>query len=99
MPIGAARLAEPDPGVSADATVLAAGAVTIVVLLVARVGWQAFRLASASAYRGGIPAEPGPWSRLTGWLASAGAPATMTAGVRLALEPGRGRAPLMRHVR
>jgi hypothetical protein len=91
MPIGAARLAEPDPGVSADAAVLAAGAAAIVALLVARVAWQAWRLALASAYRGGTPAEPGPWPRLTAWLASAGAPATMAAGVRLALEPGRGR--------
>jgi hypothetical protein len=41
MPIGAARLAEPDPGVSADWLVLSAGAVIIVVLLVARAAWPA----------------------------------------------------------
>ena len=46
MPIGAARLAEPDPGVSADAMVLAAGAAAIVVLLVARAAWPAWRLTS-----------------------------------------------------
>ena len=91
MPIGAARLAEPAPGVSADPAVLAAGAAAIVVLLVARVAWQAWRLASARAYRSATPAVPGPWPRLTGWLASAGAPVTAAAGVRLALEPGRGR--------
>ena len=51
MPIGAARLAEPDPGVSADALVLAAGAAAIVVLLVAWVAWPAWRLASAGARR------------------------------------------------
>ncbi len=55
MPIGAARLAEPDPGVSADATVLAVGAATIVVLLVARVAWQAWRWC---ARKGG---NPGPF--------------------------------------
>jgi FtsX-like permease family len=91
MPIGAARLAEPDPGVNADATVLAAGAAAIVVLLVARVAWQAWCLASAEVGGSGARAAPGRWPRLTGWLASVGAPATMTAGVRLALEPGRGR--------
>ena len=46
MPIGAARLAEPDPGVSADALVLAAGAAAIVVLLVAWAAWPAWRLTS-----------------------------------------------------
>src|SRR5215831_2066157 len=91
MPIGAARLAEPDPGMRADGTVLAVGAVAIVVLLVAGVAWQAWRLASAGARGSGVPGAPGPWPRLTGWLASAGAPVTAAAGVRLALEPGRGR--------
>ena len=47
MPIGPARLAEPDPGLSADVTVLAAGFAAIVVLLLARVAWPAWRLASA----------------------------------------------------
>ena len=91
MPIGAARLAEPDPGVSADAVVLAAGAAAIVVLLVARAAWPAWRLASAGARVSGTPAAPGPQLRLTAWLAGAGLPVTAAAGVRLALEPGRGR--------
>jgi hypothetical protein len=90
MPIGTARLAEPDPGVSVDAAVLAAGAVVIVVLAVARVARSAWRLASgddggpAAAARAGRP-------RVAGWLAGAGAPVTAAAGVRLALDPGRGR--------
>ena len=90
MPIGAARLAEPDPGVSADATVLAAGAAATVVLLAAQAAWPAWRLASAGAPRSRTPAAPHPWP-FTAWLARAGAPVTMTAGVRIALEPGRGR--------
>ena len=45
MPIGAARLAEPDPGVSADWLVLALGAVAIVRVVVARAAWPAWRLA------------------------------------------------------
>ncbi len=90
MPIGTARLAEPAPGISIDTAVLAAGAIAIPGLLVARAAWPAWRLASAQ----------GPDSRATaasrrpllaGWLAGAGAPVTMTTGVRLALEPGQGR--------
>ena len=92
MPIGAARLAEPDPGVSADWLVLSAGAAIIVVLLVARTLWPAWRLASV---RGTAAREAaagaGRRSRLAGWLAGAGAPVTMTAGARLAMEPGGGR--------
>jgi hypothetical protein len=92
MPIGAARLAEPDPGVSADATVLAAGAAAIVVLLVAWAVWPAWRLARGSAQVNGTLAAPGLRPRLTAWLAAAGVPVIAAAGVRLALEPGRGRA-------
>jgi len=91
MPIGPARLAEPDPGVSADAIVLAAGTAALVVLLVARAAWPAWRLASAGARVSGTPGAPGPQLRLTAWLAGAGLPVTAAAGVRLALEPGRGR--------
>src|ERR1700722_11861452 len=92
MPIGAARLAEPDPGVSADWLVLCAGAVIIVVLLAARTLWPAWRLASVrgTAEREG-GAGPARRSRVGGWLAGAGAPVTMTTGAMLATEPGRGR--------
>ena len=91
MPIGAARLAEPDPGVSADALVLAAGAAAIVVLLVARAAWPAWRNTSMGTRRDSTPAAPGRWPRLAAWLAGASVPVTAAAGVRLALEPGRGR--------
>jgi hypothetical protein len=91
MPIGAAALAEPAPGVSADVTVLAAGAAAIVVLLVMRMAWPALRLASAAARRSGRPAATGPRSRWTARPASVAAPVTAAVGVRLALDPGRGR--------
>jgi len=71
--------------------VLAAGAAAIVVLLVVWAAWPAWRLASAGARVSGTPAAPGPQLRLTAWLAGAGLPVTAAAGVRLALEPGRGR--------
>lgn len=92
MPIGTARLAEPDPGFSADWLVLLLGAAAIVVLLVARSLWPAGRLASVRGIAGRDEAAGAgrrPW--LAGWLATAGAPVTMVAGVRLAAQPGRGR--------
>ena len=92
MPIGTARLAEPDPGVSIDATVLAPGAVAIVVLLVVGTAWPAWRFASARPAVGEEGTWPGTWSRLGTWLARAGAPVTATLGVRFALDRGGGRA-------
>lgn len=88
MPIGPARLAEPDPGVSANTAVLAAGFAAIVALLLARVAWPAWRQASA------LPSAEqvqGRRSRAGEWLARSGAPVTAVTGVRLAFDPGRGR--------
>src|SRR5689334_3824195 len=92
MPIGLARLAEPDAGISVAGTVLATGAVAIVVLLLAWTAWPAWRLASArAAGRGNAPSRPGGHSRLADSLATAGAPVTVTTGARFALDPGAGR--------
>jgi hypothetical protein len=93
MPIGAAALAEPDPGVSADAAVLTAGAAAIVVLLVARVAWPARRQASAGVRLTGAPTATGPRSRLTAWPAAVGAPVSAAAGIRLALDRAAGAPP------
>ena len=93
MPIGLARLAEPDPGISVAGTLLAIGAVAIVVLLLAWTAWPAWRLASArAAGRANLPSRPGGHSRLAQSLADAGAPVTVTTGARFALDPGNGRA-------
>jgi hypothetical protein len=93
MPIGAARLAEPDPGFSADWLVLPAGAAAIVVLVLARAAWPAWRLARSreAGWTGTAAPAPVRRSRAAGWLGGLGAPVTMTAGLRLAVEPGRGR--------
>jgi hypothetical protein len=93
MPVGAARLAEPDPGISVDWAVLLPGVAAIVVLLVACSVWPAWRLSALRAASGTavVAGAPGPGSRLASWLAGHGAPVAVTAGVRLALEPGRGR--------
>ena len=52
MPIGPARLAEPHPGLNADVPVLTAGFAAIVILLLARVAWPAWRLAGRRPARG-----------------------------------------------
>ena len=93
MPIGAARLAEPSPGVSADMTVLAAGAAMITVLMLVRTAWPAWRLASAG-HAGALDPAATRRSPAARWLAGAGAPLTAVTGVRLALEPGRGRSAM-----
>ncbi len=92
MPIGPARLAEPDPGLNVNVPVLAAGAAATVILLVAGATWPAWRLASArhSAERDAAGA-PGRRSQAAEWLARSGAPVTAVSGMRLALNPGRGR--------
>ena len=96
-PIGVARLAEPDPGISVAGRVLAAGAVAIVAVLVAWVAWPAWRLALArAAAPGDAPWQPGGHSRLAAGLAQAGAPVTAITGARFALDPGtrRGAVPV-----
>jgi ABC-type antimicrobial peptide transport system permease subunit len=93
MPIGPARTAEPHPGLSVDVPVLAAGFAATVILLLARVAWPAWRLASArhTAERDAAGA-PGRRSQAAERLARAGAPVSAVTGVRLAFDPGRGRA-------
>jgi hypothetical protein len=90
-PIGPARLAEPDPGVSVNAGVLAAGAAAIVVLLAARVAVTAWRQAGARpAADVDEPLRHRP--RLVERLSFAGAPLAAVTGIRFALDPGTGRA-------
>jgi hypothetical protein len=89
MPVGTARIAEPDPGISADVPVLLAGSIAAVGLLVARAAWPAWRLAS---YRGPDPSGMTAPSGRPGsarWRPSA--PVSLTAGAHLVLDSGRGR--------
>jgi ABC-type lipoprotein release transport system permease subunit len=89
MPIGPARIAEPNPGISANWAVLGVGLLAIVILLVARVAWPAWRYAGTQSADEGVGAvRP---SRLVEEATRAGAPASAAVGIRLALEPGRGR--------
>ena len=93
MPVGAARLAEPSPGISTDWLVLTAGPVAIVGLLVGCAAWPAWRLASAWPAAGPLTAAALPRQpRIARWLSGAGAPVTVTEGVRRPSSPaGAGR--------
>ena len=88
-PIGTARVAEPDPGISADMPVLVVGAIAAFGLLVARVAWPAWRLASYPAPHPHGTTAPSGRPGFARWLPAA--PVTMTAGAHLALDHGRGR--------
>jgi ABC-type antimicrobial peptide transport system permease subunit len=89
-PIGPARLAEPHPGVSVNAGVLAAGAVAIVLLLAARVAVTAWRQAGARPAADLADLSPRR-PRLAERLSWAGVPLAAVTGVRFALDPGTGR--------
>jgi ABC-type lipoprotein release transport system permease subunit len=85
-PFGAARIAEPDRGVALDVPVLAAGGAAVVLLtLLAALppAWRASRSPSPT---------PAHRSAVVALLARRGVPATVVEGVRMALEPARGRA-------
>jgi ABC-type lipoprotein release transport system permease subunit len=89
MPRGLARVVEPDPGISFDITALAIGAAaTLAIALFASAG-PAWRAAKALA-----PAAPERGSRTAQRLAGLGARPSVVTGIRLALEPGRGRRAL-----
>jgi ABC-type antimicrobial peptide transport system permease subunit len=95
MPIGAARLAEPQPGVDLDPLVLGTGFAAVVLLpliVLAAPAIRAVRQARGAADAAGPPAarpRARP-SRLAGALTRAG---TVTGGIgtRMAFEPGHGR--------
>ena len=84
-----ARNAEPEPGVSIDAAVFAIGAIATV-LLTALLAAPAAWVASRSPSRRGA-AAPGAGSRAAALLSRLGAGTPVATGVRMALEPGRGR--------
>jgi hypothetical protein len=93
MPIGPARVAEPHPGVAFNGAILGVGTLVIVLVFVLRVAPSVWRLAGqrtgpeGTVSAGGVE-QP---SRILDFLTRTGAPVSATVGLRLALEPGRGR--------
>ncbi|MGZ4206157.1 MAG: FtsX-like permease family protein [Actinomycetota bacterium] len=87
-PIGLARRAEVAPGLSFDVTVLLGGAAAFALLFVARAAVSALR---AARTRAGVEAEGGNRSNVAEAMARTGMSPAAVSGVRLALEPGRGR--------
>ncbi len=86
-PIGAARVAEPDPGFAFNTPVLLLGALAllVVILLIETIpAWRTSRSMSDTA----PTSRP---SRISGLLATTGASPVIATGVRMALEPGAGR--------
>ena len=96
FPIGTARVVEPSPGPRFDLTILGGGAVALLFLVLTfslPAAWSAGRRASLSD-TGSQPEGQASPSRLAGWISGAGGPASVVAGVRLALERGRGRSAM-----
>ncbi len=87
FPIGVARRAEPDPGLSIDGTVLGLGALAVagVIALIAVLAALRTTRRTRSA-----PSAPGTTTSLIGAADRAGLTPVATTGVRMALEPGRG---------
>ncbi len=92
-PFGRARIVEPHPGLSVDAPVLALGVLAFIAAAVAVGVIPAWRAAAARGDQQGVivPESALRPSWVVGALADAGAPPTVTSGVRMALLPGRGR--------
>jgi ABC-type lipoprotein release transport system permease subunit len=87
MPIGLARGIEPDAGLSADWVVLGLGFLAVIVLVSGRAALSAWRATG----RVNDTSTPGRAARVVTSLARLGASPPMLTGVRMALEPGRGR--------
>ena len=93
FPTGLPRLAEPSPGFALDAAALGLGGVAIVVGCLAAAAVPSWRASSAAGDALGLAAPEPAARRATAAdrLARAGAPVSLVAGARMALDPGRGR--------
>jgi hypothetical protein len=90
MPIGLARRAEPTPGLAVHLTRIGIGVALTVVLLAGWVALPAWRLARASRDAPEAAGRVGATSRLADAAAQLGLPPSSVAGLRMALEQGRG---------
>ena len=90
MPLGAARVAEPNPGIDVDVAVLVLGFVGIVVLLLAAVAWPSWRIGLGTWNTGASEATASSSGRLA-WLSRTAIPVTASLGIRETLDPGAAR--------
>lgn len=93
FPLGNARIVEPSPGLAFDVPVLVGGSALMLALIVAfaiPAALRAGRRARDPEYASQPEGQARP-SAVATWLSGAGAPASIVAGIRLALERGRGR--------
>jgi ABC-type lipoprotein release transport system permease subunit len=93
-PTGLARAADPNPGLHFDAVALGGGAIVafvVLVLLALIPAWRAARLAESDGTFGRAEGGVERTSRAVEAVTRAGASAPAVVGMRLALEPGRGR--------
>jgi hypothetical protein len=89
-PIGLARQAEVDPGLSVDVAVLSLGGLGVLVAVPARAAVAAWWVTRATAGRAGGDRTPGRSSQVVERVARAGATPSAVTGIRMALESGRG---------
>lgn len=91
-PFGTARIAEPHPGIVFDWVVLGAGALATVLFVIATAAVPLWRATSIRAANRGLSAHsPGDASTVTRVIGQLGLPLAMGAGIRMALQRGRGR--------
>jgi ABC-type lipoprotein release transport system permease subunit len=93
MPIGPARIAEPNRGFEVNLAILGVGFAVIVVFVVAiaaAAGWRAARAGASALGTVEVQRADRP-SRIADNASRAGMAPSLVSGVRFALEPGRGR--------
>jgi len=87
-PVGAARLAEPDPGIAVDLPVLLIGGAVLIVIVAAVAFVPAVRAARTSLV--GEDETLAGGSRVANAAARSSLSAPASTGIRMALQPGRG---------
>jgi ABC-type lipoprotein release transport system permease subunit len=92
MPIGPARIAEPNPGISLDPAVAVIGFGTLVLSLLAVALWAAWRTTRTLGMAASSSSDfTRPPSRIVEFLARAGLHPSAVTGLRMAVEKGGGR--------
>lgn len=90
FPIGLARQATIDTGTDLDTAVLGLGAASVVLLTMGWAAIDAWRFTNGGLARRQVTQGERRAASISGLVTRAGAPVTASAGVRLALERGRG---------